>query len=294
MLVGLSIGIVVLTGLMSFYFRSTKMISDQQTIVKNLSQLQFVMNRIVEDIKSANTEAPITGSTITPAQWNALPYLGYGRGYTDDLSLTTHQPPTGFGNLTPIYPAAYLLTYQAGSAGIASTWYPRDNPIPPTNGLPKDSNQLVFYKLINNQIVRIIYYPELQSPFTVSDPRKMYNLKKRVQYPAASTGFSLNNMSAGSSDTVILSDIRYVVFTYPRIIKKIESNITDIEYDGFLKNALTATLTETDLVRRVYQQSVLMNPHRNIIGISIGTAGPQIGDRRTTAFELSTEATIRN
>ncbi|MBC7472878.1 MAG: prepilin-type N-terminal cleavage/methylation domain-containing protein, partial [Candidatus Sericytochromatia bacterium] len=43
LVIGLGIGIVVLTGLMTFYFRSSKMIGEQQAVAKDATQLQFVM-----------------------------------------------------------------------------------------------------------------------------------------------------------------------------------------------------------------------------------------------------------
>ena len=37
-----------------------------------------------------------------------------------------------------------------------------------------------------------------------------------------------------------------------------------------------------------------MNIYRNVIGIKIKIAGEQIGNKRATALELSTEVNIRN
>lgn len=306
LLVGLSIGIVVLTGLMSFYFRSTKMISQQQTIAKNLTQLQFVMNKIVQDIREANTEAPGTGSTITGTSWSALPYMGYGRTYpnvTNELDL--YQPSLAYPKEFPTYPVAYNFpVYQSGKTGTNEGWYPRQDPSTEKNDLYRECNQLVFYKVKKNPstsasyIERIIYYADPDPKFP-NDP-KLYVLKKRTQTPTSSIGKKLKEGT--DFEEVILSDVKFVQFTYPILTKKLalepptydpdyDVNLIDLPLKTQLNNINTM---EPDAAKRPFSQSVLLNPYRNIIQIRIATAGPQIGNKRATAFELSTEVTVRN
>lgn len=279
LLIGLSIGIVVLTGLMSFYFRSSKMIGEQQAIVKSLSQLQFVMNRIVEDIKSANTEAPGTGTSVTPADWNNLPYLGFGITYSDNLE--PYQPPSSSPKEIPTYPRAYNFPSQKFLTG-SSTWFPETS----SSIDPLESNQLAFYKVINNQIVRVLYYTEPESPYS-------FKLKRKVQYPPASTGFRFDINSPLTTDGVILSDIKSIQFTYPVLSKKLDASSS--EYDITLKSNLDSVNTiEMDASKVPFRQSNIMNFYRDTIKIHIVTAGPQIGNKRINAFELSTEVKIRN
>lgn len=303
LLVGLTIGIVVLTGLMSFYFRSSKMIGEQQAIVKNLTQMQFVMNKIVEDIKSANTEAPGTGSTVTPTLWINMPYLGNGKIYNKNI--TSYQGASGYPKETLTYPVAYNFEYQGNDSTSSTTslaWYPKQDPFTVRDDKPLESNELVFYKVIDNKIARIIYYTEIDSPYSKATPNHLatYKLRKRIQYFPTSIGLRYDDVDPKTSDSLILSDVKSVQFTYPLLTKKLaDSNPDDPDYnpaevDSNLKNVISSANIPGYPNQNPFQRSVLMNPYRNTIKIRIATAGPQIGNKRVTAFELSTEVTIRN
>ncbi|MFN8576849.1 MAG: hypothetical protein U0354_08315 [Candidatus Sericytochromatia bacterium] len=304
LMVGLSIGIVVLTGLMSFYFRSTRIISEQQAIIKDLNQLQFIMNKITDDIKHANTVPPEM-STITKADYDSLPYMGYTYSFPYDDNVT---PPTkpkaslAIFNVAitpkeyPVYPIAYSLpVYQAGS----SAWFPQQEYNAERDDLPRESNVLVFYKVENNKILRIIYYTDPISKSSNKTYLTTYKLKRRVQYPPVSTGLILKDEDPNSleyqtsKETVMISNLKYVHFTYPVLSHKLITNSSDPDYsvDDY-DNDLATKLADTSLTRA--EKSVLLNQYRNIIRIKVATAGPQIGDRRKTAFELSTEVTVRN
>ena len=309
LLVGLTIGIVVLTGLMSFYFRSSKMIGEQQAIVKNLTQMQFVMNKIVEDIKSSNTEAPGAGSSVTPTLWMSLPYLGNGKIYNTNIS--SYQGASGYPKESVTYPVAYnFVKYQGNDEALSTTslsWYPKQDPLTIEDDKPLESNELVFYKVIDDKIARIIYYTQVDSPYSKSNPNHLatYKLRKRIQYFPTSMGLRYDDIDPKSSDSLVLSDVKCVQFTYPLLTKKLaEPNTTkpgvpnpdyiSTEVDNNLKNNIATANIPLDSAQNPFQRSVLMNPYRNTIKIRIATAGPQIGNKRATAFELTTEVTIRN
>lgn len=318
LLIGLTLGIVVLTGLMSFYFRSSKMIGEQQAIVKNLSQMQFVMNKIAEDIKSANTQAPESGaSSITQAFWDTLPYAGYGKVYVDDITL--YQGASGYPKDSPTYPVAYnFVKYQGSDSPSSMTslaWYPKQDPLTIKEDKPLESNELVFYKVIDNKIARVIYYTEvdplylkINPSYNKANPNHLvtYNLRKKIQYSPTSEGkLYVGDGDPKTLDSLILSDVKCVQFTYPLLTKKLaEESTADpatpnpdyvaSEVDNNLKNEILLVNSDPDTNKRPFLRSVLMNPYRNIIKIRITTAGPQVGNKRATAFELSTEVTIRN
>jgi type II secretory pathway pseudopilin PulG len=300
LMVGLSIGIVVLTGLMSFYFRSAKIIGEQQTIVKDLNQLQFVMNKIVQDIKECNTVPPEM-SSVTKAEFDALPYMGYGRinPYNEvtnqTASLVSYNLATTEPKEYPIYPVAYNFSdYQLLKSTTSEGWYPRQNPLTETNDLLRESNQLVFYKVQNNQILRVIYYLDLDPSInpTVSNDLKIYNLKRRTQYPPISQGLILKDNDTSSKEVTIISNVKFIQFTYPILAKKLADTAADPDFDPKQYDPVLRALLNNE--GNGAKQSILMNPYRNTIKIRIATAGPQIGDKRIKAFELSTEVTVRN
>lgn len=292
LMVGLSIGIVVLTGLMSFYFRSTKMIGEQQAVVKDLNQLQGVMNKIADDIRSANTIPPEM-SSITRPQWDLLPYMGYGHVYSNTLDAYNMLPtePKDY----PIYPVAYNFPYQAGLS-YDKTLYPKNNYIDEKNNQPVESNQLVFYKVENNQILRVIYKLD---PNNLPTHLSTYNLKRVIQYPSISTTTKLEKVNPSDSsmiqESVILSNVKFIQFTYPVLAKKLTNISSDPEYSYYdYDSQLRAQIDNLSDPTDSHERSVLMNPYRNTIKIRVATAGPQIGDKKIKALELNTEVTVRN
>lgn len=298
LMVGLSIGIVVLTGLMSFYFRSSKIIGEQQSVIKDLNQLQFVINKIVQDIKESNTQAPGTGSSsVTPSMWGALPYMGHGRTFNPDLS--SYQPSLVYPKEFPTYPVAYNFpVYQSGKTGTSEGWYPRQDPNTEINDLTRECNQLVFYKVKDNKIIRIMYYTDPLTTYPLN-PLQLYKLKRRVQMQPISTGVILKDNDSTSQESTILSDVKFIQFSYPLLTQKL-STPSDPEYNSNLYDLNLRTKlidlisTEPDAQKIPYLQSILMNEFRNNIKIRVAIAGPQIGNKRTTAFELSTEVMVRN
>lgn len=290
LLVGLSIGIIVLTGLMSFFFRTSKMISSEQNSVKTLSQLQFIMNRMIQNIKEANTELPGTGTTLTSSVWSQLPHLPYCRTFTQIIT----EPDNSKPRISPYYPVAYNFPFfQSGKTGTSDGWYPKtDTSNPETAREKPESNSLAFYKIDNlGRVTRVLYYTE-------TDP-KDYNsaksllLRKREQFNIESSSYANNffDNRINTNDSIILSGVKSVQFTYPNLSKRLETDSPFLDND--LKNAINA-ITDGNISEKAYEQSKLMNPYRNTIGIKIITAGPQIGNHRATALELSTEVNIRN
>jgi prepilin-type N-terminal cleavage/methylation domain-containing protein len=287
LLIGLSIGIIVLTGLMSFFFRTSKMIQQEQNSVKNLSQLQFVMNKIVQDIKEANTELPGAGTTMTVNDWKQLPHLPYGRTYTSIIT----EPNDSLERIAPAYPVAYNFpNFQAGKTGTPDGWYPKIDISTPSNELEAqhkpESNQLAFYKVVNNKITRVIYYSQINMNDTIN-PKSLV-LKRRQQFANTANPFLLSNNFEDTNlqfkEETILSNVKAIQFTYPNLSKRLEAGPA---FDNSLKSTLSGT---TDS----YIQSKIMNPYRDTIKIKIITAGIQISNYRSTALELETEVNIRN
>lgn len=290
LVIGLGIGIVVLTGLMTFYFRSSKMIGEQQAVAKDATQLQFVMNKIVQDIKETNTQAPGTGSTVNYTQWGNLPYLSYLKVFNP---VSVDQPLTSaYPKMIPTYPAAYLFAWQNDplqTIGTSNRWFPK---VDPNNISP---NQLMFYKVVNNQVLRITYYTQPDPNFPALPI--VYRLRRKQQTNISSTSLLLNDPALATNDTVILSNLNNVEFTYPILSRKL-ANPTDFGYvlanvDSNLRTKVT-TATDPDPFKIPYVQSKFMNEYRNIINIKIVTSGPKIGNKRVNALELSTEVNIRN
>lgn len=278
LLITLTLGIIVLTALMSFFFRTSKAIDRDQNRVKDLNQLQFVLNRIVEEVKSANTLLPDNGTALTQTSWNQLPHLPYGRTFTSIII----DPDNSVSRISPYYPLAYNFPLQAGQSGTEQGLYP-------IFSNEDESNQLVFYKVEpNGTVTRILYYLELDSKDYNS--AKTYLIKKRIQKGiiSTSTNYFINDNSV--SEHTILSGVKSLQFTYPVIEKILVSSSP--EYNSALRTELlgvTGTLSE-----KIHKQNNLLNQYRNIIGIKIKIAGEQIGNKRSTALELSTEVNIRN
>lgn len=278
LLITLTLGIIVLTALMSFFFRTSKAIDRDQNRVKDLNQLQFVLNKIVEDIKESNTLLPDNGTALTQSSWNQLPHLPYGRTFTNLII----DPDNSVSRISPYYPLVYNFPLQAGQSGTEQGWYPKFSD-------DDESNQLVFYKVEpNGTVTRILYYLELDSKDYNS--AKTYLLKKRIQKGIISTSTNYFDNTTSYSENKILSGVKSLQFTYPVIERILDSSSP--EYNSALRTELlgvTGTLSE-----KIHKQNDLLNKYRNIIGIRIKIAGEQIGNKRATALELSTEVNIRN
>ncbi len=295
LLIGVSIGIIVLTGLLSFFFRTSKMISGEQNSAKRISQVQFVLNMLAEDIKESNSQAPSTGSTVTPANWAALPYMTYFRIFDYSGNFPILQPPdTTFAKEFPTYPVAYVFNSQAGQVGLPNGWFPKPTVNTSDPQFP-ESNQLAFYKVVGNQISRVLYYTE-------EDPNPDYALVKswtntyarperlrRIQQTgilSTSTNFIDTTITTSRND-ILLSNVKAIQFTYPVLTQRL-SNTLDPLYIS------VNTATDPTPAKIPYLQSGLMNTFRNIIGIKILMAGQPIGNNLSTAFELNTEVNVRN
>jgi prepilin-type N-terminal cleavage/methylation domain-containing protein len=278
LLITLTLGVIVLTALMSFFFRTSKVIDKDQNRVKDLNQLQFVLNKIVEEVKSANTLLPDNGTALTQSSWNQLPHLPYGRTFTSIIV----DPDNSLPRISPYYPLAYNFPSQAGQSGTEHGWYPKPSS-------EDESNQLVFYKIEKDgSVTRILYYLEIDQKDYNS--AKTYLLKKRIQknITSTSTNYFVNDSSV--SENTILAGVKSLQFTYPLIENFLDSSSP--EYNASLKSqllSLNGTLSE-----KIHKQNELLNKYRNIIGIKIKIAGEQIGNKRATALELSTEVNVRN
>ena len=309
LLIGLTLGILVLTALVSFFFRTSKLVENEQKMVKDLSQLQFVMNKIVQDIKNANTQAPAvkqynTGTStydgIDAIDWAKLPYMPYGRPF----AVSIYQPPaTTYPKDIPTYPLAYNFpVFQSGKTSTEDGWYPEEDPA----YMEKESNELAFYKIEGNNIVRILYY--LDEDPAYPNPPKVYRLKRKKQFITIT---ALKNIAdpnpfpndylpnPGMTEDIVLTNLKLVQFTYPLLTTKMAKS-GDANYNADLVDtALISRVenimaTEPDVIMKERRISLELIPFRNIINIKLVTAGPQIGNERAKALELSTEVNIRN
>lgn len=291
MMVGLSLGVLVLTGLVSFFFRTSKMVDMEQKTVKDLNQLQATLNKISEDIKSVNTVEPRGGATtITDVTWKSLPYMPVGRTFDNTI---TQPPVSSYPKEYPVYPFAYNYSqYQSGFIGDPSKGiFPIEDP---TSNC-KESNELTFYKVENNQITRVLYYtePDPSYPvYSICSPLRVIRLKRKQQYGILSTSTSFNDASLTTKDEVILSNLKYVQFSYPLLTEKL-SDSSSPNYDSALATSL-GSVAGANATEKAYYQGMLIMPYRNLIKVKIGTSGPQIGNEKVVALELSTEVNVRN
>ncbi|MFN8674217.1 MAG: prepilin-type N-terminal cleavage/methylation domain-containing protein [Candidatus Sericytochromatia bacterium] len=286
LVIGLTIGVVVLAILLAFFLNSSKMIGNEQNLVESSAKLQIVLNTISEDIKTCNTSAPTANTALTGADWFNLPFLCYLRPFNTSTDNPICQPATsGYPKETPSYPAAYLFQSQAGLTGTPSGWYPK------LQGNPEESNELGFYKVNNGIITRVLYYVEPDPAFPIS--QGVFILKRRVQNNILTTSIKYNDSSLQQSESVVISGIKYIQFTYPELLKKLDA--TSSEYDNNFYNLIN-TVTDVDSSKIPYLQSSLLNSKRNIIGIKIVAAGPlsKTTNKRVNAFGLYTEVNIRN
>jgi len=262
LMVAAVLGIIVLSSLLSFFLRSSKLVNQQQTQIKDLSQFQFVMNKIVQDIKDLNTEAPETGSVVTKDQWEKLPHLQYTRLYTDDPGYSAI--PNEYVRIIPTYPVAYNFSYQANSLGSKNSWYP----IPTET----ESNSLAFYKIIQGQVHRILY---------IKVGEKLQRRDQIITNACPCTSF----INPVPKVITLIDNVEFVHFTYPSLQDKILN-------DSSFVSQLNAVSGDTN--EKVYMQNVLMNEYRDIIGIRIALSGTKIGKDKAKTLDLSTEVNIRN
>jgi len=262
LLVATGLGVVVLSTLLTFFFRSSKMINQEQAQIKDLSQFQFVMNKIVQDIKEVNTDVPETGSVITKTQWEQLPHFHYGRIYMDDPAYSSI--PNEYSRIIPTYPVAYNFSSQAGSSGSQNSWYP----IP----VETESNALAFYKIIQGQVHRILY---------IKSGEKLLRRDQTISNACPCTSF----LNPVPKVITLISNVAFVHFTYPTLNEKI---LSDASFVTKL-NAVSGSTSE-----KVYMQNLLMNEYRDIIGIRIALSGAKIGKDKAKSLDLSMEVNIRN
>lgn len=294
LMIGLSLGVLVLTGLVSFFFRTSKIVDIEQKSVKDLAQLQFVLNKIAQDIKEVNTVPPESSGTVTLSDWQNLPYMARGRIFDKTGTQEIVQPPVStYPKEIPTYPFAYLFLNQAGTTGAPSSVYPKAD----LSLNCKESNELTFYKVVNNQVTRVLYYteedpayPSFSIPATCH-PLRVLRLKRKQQFGILPTSIYFIDNTLTTKDEVIMSNIKYIQFTYPNIDKKLDASSS--EYDSTLDSNISG-VTGSNVTEKACKQGMLVMNDRNLIQIKIGTAGPQIGDERVTALELSTEVNVRN
>ncbi|MEK7432022.1 MAG: hypothetical protein AABZ74_02730 [Cyanobacteriota bacterium] len=288
LLIGLTIGIVVLSVLMAFFMNSSKMIESEQRFVKDSSHLQFLMNRIAEDIKNCNTVPPTTITNISLSDWAGLPSMCYSRPFNTALNNPICQPASSsYPKELPTYPTAYLYQSQAGLTSTPNGWYPKQQT------LTQESNQLGFYKVSNGLINRVLYYIEQDPAYPAS--QEVYILKRKEQLNVATSSDKYEDILLQSNITTVVSGVKYAKFTYPALEKKLEP--TSTEYDAnFFTKINDVNTNEADVSKRPYVQSVFLNDFRNIIGIKISIAGPisKATNKRVEAFGLYTEVNIRN
>lgn len=295
LMIGLSLSVLVLTGLVSFFFRTSKMVDNEQKSVKDLSQLQFVLNKVAQDIKEVNTVPPESSGTITLSDWQNLPYMARGRIFDKTGTQEIIQPPVStYPKEIPTYPFAYLFLNQAGTTGTPDSVYPKGD----TSLNCTESNELTFYKIVNDQVTRVLYYteedpayPSFSIPATCH-PLRVLRLRRKQQFGILPTSINFIDNTLSTKDEIIMSNLKYIQFTYPNINKKLDDSSAP-EYDATLASDISS-VTGSNVTEKACKQGMLVMQDRNLIQIKIGTAGPQIGDERVTALELSTEVNVRN
>lgn len=262
LLVAITLSLIVLTALITFFFRGSKLMQIGQDQARVPAMAQFVLNKMVKDLESANTQAP-TILGITEVTWNALLALPYS-------SVELYPYPDTAGTITlPAAPAARKFSSQVGMTDKFHRWYPNPNPNANENPNPdKNSdvaNSLVFYKLDSGNIVRITYRID------------SFNNVIREQQNSPGTSFT----SPAPQVQRLLENVKYIQFTYP--VFEQEMARTDIDFESTLY-AMTTTIRE----------SYINQNYRKTIGIKISIFGATIGQTKIKALDLATQVMVRN
>jgi len=261
LLVAITLSLIVLSALIAFFFRGSKLIQIGQDQAKVPAMAQFVLNKMVKDIETGNTQVP-TILGITEATWKSLPALPY-------TSVELYPYPDTGGTITvPAVPAARKFANQVGINDKYHRWYPNpnsnsnENPAPDRNS--EVSNSLVFYKVENANTFRITYRLDSFNNF----------IREQQNNPASSF------TSPAPDVQRLLGNVQYIQFTYPVFEQEMYNN-ADFE------NNLNA-MSPND--REVY----INQNYRKAIGIKISVLGATIGQNRKKALELITQVMVRN
>ena len=255
MLIAIALSITVLSALIVFFFRSSKLINLGQDQAKIGAMVQFIMNKVVRDVETANTDAPVI-LNISDSTWRALPALPYS-----DLESSNYSSVTGTVAI-PAAPAARRFISQIGLTDKDHKWYPNpcQNTSPYKNN--EDSNSLVFYKVENGTIYRITYRKTLANKLV------------RERQSSPSTSF----YSPVPEVQTLLENVNYIQFTYPVFQQEMNNN-------GIFESTISS-MTDAD--------SYLNKNYRKTIGIKLSVFGSSVGKTKEKGIDLETQVRVRN
>lgn len=261
LLIGLLVGSIAMSMVFGLFFRSTEAIRFGNSQAMAVGEVEVAMQRLVREIKGANTTNPhaITGEGILlPADLPLLPYNGF-----EPAPYLGFQSSSG-GQPFPLIPAARLFAAQQGVLPLyRSAWCPNPNLVG-----PDDSNSLVYYLNQQGTIHRIT----LRADGT--------ELVRLDQSPIIAT--TLSDQTPRPERRVIARGLRSIQFTYPKLLAELENGATGAAF----ATALPSSPTERDRY---------LNQHfRRLIGIRLRLETRAPGGARPAVSELRSTVEVRN
>ncbi len=267
MLVGLTIGLTMLTALVVFFMNTQKNMILGQDHARTTSQAQLVLARMTKEIKGSASEPPSLFA-LSP-NWASLPALPYTA-----VELQPH-PPTAGVVISPGVPAARKFLSQATPSDIYHKWYPNSS---------NESNSLVFYLIQppgpgNTATVERVTY-RLDN----TDPNNI-KLVREVQRPVVGGSNSFQT-SPDPLRTVLAERVQLLQFTYPEFSRAMDSQ------GAALDTSLTTIQTNQGNAALV---EFLNLQYRQVIGIRLVLGGsPLTAGQFRKGIELTTEVRLRN
>ncbi|MGE3727183.1 MAG: PilW family protein [Candidatus Sericytochromatia bacterium] len=267
MLIGLTIGLTMLTALVVFFMNTQKNMMLGQEHARTTSQAQLVLARMTKEIKGSASEAPSLFA-LSP-NWASLPALPYTA-----VELQPH-PPTAGVVVSPGVPAARKFLSQATPSDIYHKWYPNSS---------NESNSLVFYLVPppgpgNTAVVeRVTYRLDNTNPNNIK-------LLREVQRPVVG-GSNSFQATPTPQRTVLAERVQLLQFTYPDFSRAMDSQgaSLDTQLTDIQTNQGNAALVE-----------YLNQQYRQVIGIRLILGGsPLNAGQFRKGIELTTEVRLRN
>jgi Tfp pilus assembly protein PilW len=265
-LLALTVGLVVLSGLVAFLLSTSKNMNLGQEQARNTSTAQQVLLRLSNDIKGAATQAPPLFA-LTP-NWGVLPALPYTA-----VELTPY-PDTAGSVVSPAVPAARRFTSQAGATALALKWYPNST---------TESNSLVFYRVPPpgpGQTARV----ERVTWRLDTAQAQNFKLIREVQTPIVSGSLSFQS-NPTPQRTVLAERVQLLQFTYPDFERAIQAGGTTLD----------TSLTAIQTAQGYPALARYLNTHfRQTIGIRLVLGGAARSATQTRkGIELTTEVRLR-
>ena len=262
----LTVGIVILSGLVGFLFKTSKNINLGQDQARNTSTAQQVLLRLSNDIRGAATQAPSLFA-LSP-NWSTLPALPYTA-----VELSPY-PDTSGSVAVPAVPAARRFASQAGATALTLKWYPNS---------ASESNSLVFYRIPPPGPGNTATVERVTWRLDTSQAQN-FKLVREVQSGIVSTSLSFQS-NPTPQRTVLAERVQLLQFTYPDFERAIQAG------GSTLDTSLTAIQTNQGYPALA---QYLNSNFRQTLGIRLILGGaPRSSTQFRKGIELTTEVRLR-